>query len=141
MQQRCTRFSSAFSSSSTETFSETRFKESKVISMQLEQVFNEAVQLFNAQNYQAALGKFREVIKQDSQHSGSYYYGFDSPETGPEEDGQINFRNALGYPGLDYTAHYYLGRSVPMRKTILSSFLSFKYIAVTNHEPGKRLWT
>lgn len=115
-------------------------KESKVISMQLEQVFNEAVQLFNAQNYQAALGKFREVIKQDSQHSGSYYYaGLIRLKQGQKKMAKINFRNALGYPGLDYTAHYYLGKICADEKnyTEAVSYLS-KYIAVTNHEPGKK---
>lgn len=115
-------------------------KKSKVSSGQTEQLFKSAVQLFNAQNYQAALSKFREVIRLDSQHSGSYYYaGLIRLKQGQKKMAKINFRNASGYSGLDYTAHYYLGKIYADEKnyTEAVSHLS-KYIAVTNHEPGKK---
>lgn len=115
-------------------------KESNVVSGQTEQLFKAAVQLFNAQNYEAALGKFREVIKLDSQHSGSFYYaGLIRLKQGQKKMAKINFRNALNYSGLDYTAHYYLGKICADEKnyTEAISYLS-KYIAATNHEPGKK---
>jgi len=115
-------------------------KESTVISGKSEQLFNNAVQLFNAKNYEAALSKFREVIKEDSQHSGSYYYaGLIRLKQGQKKMARINFRNALGYSGQDYTAHYYLGKIYADEKnyTEAVSYLS-KYIAATKFEPGKK---
>lgn len=115
-------------------------KGSKVVSGQSEQLFRSAVQLFNAQNYQAALGKFREVIREDSQHSGSYYYaGLIRLKQGQKKMAKINFRKALGYPGQDYTAHYYLGKICADENnyTEAISYLS-KYIAVTDYKPGKK---
>ncbi len=115
-------------------------KKSKAASGQSEQLFNSAVQLFNARNYQAALSKFREVIRADSQHSGSYYYaGLIRLKQGQTKMAKINFRNALGHSGQDYTAQYYLGKIYADEKNynVAVSHLS-RYVAATNYEPGKK---
>ncbi len=114
--------------------------ESKVNPGQIEQLFKSAVKLYDEKNRNAALSKFREVINQDSQHAGGYYYaGLIRLELGQSKMAKINFLKALSFRERDYTAHYYLGKIFAEEKKYNEavSYLS-SYISFSSFEPGKK---
>jgi tetratricopeptide (TPR) repeat protein len=103
-------------------------------------LFEEAVELYNSEKFDASLRKLKQVIAKHPGHSGAYYYaGLIRFRKNQMSMAGINLTKGLSYPELGHNAHYYLGKIYGEKKQYAKAISHlFKYIEKATYEPGKK---
>lgn len=102
--------------------------------------FELAVKLYGEGKLDESLEHVRACVQLQPGHGGAYYYGgLIRRKRGETDKAKINFEKSLGYPGLGYNAHFYLGKMYAQEKQYDTAIAHLqRYIAASDYAAGKQ---
>lgn len=103
-------------------------------------LFEEAVELYNSEKFDASLKKLKQVIAKHPGHPGAYYYaGLIRFRKKQMSMARINLIKGLSYNELGHNAHFYLGKIYGGDRQYAKAISHlFKYIEKATYEPAKK---